>query len=930
LSLRFSTLFLLLAGVAPAPLLAQQDQSEPAPRVEPAAPVAVAQADGEPENGETEEEEAIVVTGQPPRGSVPGNIRPLETLNARDVRSYGASTVGELIEAIAPQTRGAGGGQPVVLLNGQRISSFGEIRGIPPEAITRVEILPEEVALQFGYRPDQRVVNIVLRRRFRAFTAQIAQRVATEGGFSGTNAQAGLLRIGQQDRWNIELQASQEGPLLESERNIRQAPTSFALAGNIIPAAGATQIDPALSALAGFPVTIAGVPPSAAATAPGLAAFLPGANNANVDDVGQFRSLVAETRRLSANATYSRTIFGNVAASLNLRAEATEGERLFGLPRVSLTLPAGNPFSPFGNDAVLNRYYADAGPLTRESEGLTLHGGLTMSGDLAPQWRWNFTANADWARNESVTGAGFSIAAAQARLVANDPTFNPYAAFAAGVLTALPDDRTETTTSSADAQLLVNGRLFQMPAGPVTLSTRIGGATTGLDGESVRGGVVQTRDLGRTSGSAQASLDIPIARRSRDVLAAIGDLSINFNGEAETVSDFGTLTTWGAGLSWTPVPAVQFVASWQQREVAPSLTQLGDPVLLDPNSRVFDFQTGRTVDITRITGGNPDLLAETRRVLRLGLNVRPLGETDLVFTANYNRTRIDDPIAQFPTATPEIEAAFPARFIRDLGGNLLSIDSRPVNFARAQQQTLRWGVTYSRPIQNSPPPGGWEAFRQRMREARERGEGPPEGEGRRRRGGEGGFGGFGGEGGRSGGFGGRGGRGGFGGGGFGGRGGRINLGIFHTWRLQDEVLIRPGVPELDFLNGSAAGNLGGNPRHEVELQAGIFRDGMGAQLSGRWQSATRVDGALGGATDLRFSDLATVNLRLFADLSQNRSLVRRIPFLRGTRISVEFNNLFDERIRVTDGNGVMPLSYQPGYVDPIGRSVTFTLRKLFF
>ena len=144
------------------------------------------------------------------------------------------------------------------------------------------------------------------------------------------------------------------------------------------------------------------------------------------------------------------------------------------------------------------------------------------------------------------------------------------------------------------------------------------------------------------------------------------------------------------------------------------------------------------------------------------------------------------------------------------------------------------------------------------------------------------------------------------------------------------MLIRPGVPELDFLNGSAGGNLGGNPRHELELQAGIFRDGMGAQLSGRWQSATRVDGALGGATDLRFSDLTTLNLRLFADLSQNRSLVRSLPFLRGTRVSVEFNNLFDQRLQVTDATGVTPLSYQPGYVDPIGRSVTFTLRKLFF
>ncbi|MGE0178727.1 MAG: TonB-dependent receptor, partial [Sphingomonas sp.] len=382
-----------------------------------------------------------------------------------------------------------------------------------------------------------------------------------------------------------------------------------------------------------------------------------------------------------------------------------------------------------------------------------------------------------------------------------------------------------------------------------------------------------------------------------------------------------TLTTLGAGLSWSPLPAAQFIASYQRREVAPTVQQLGDPLLLDPNARIFDFQTGQTVDITRITGGNPDLLAETRRILRLGLNVRPFSETDLVFTANYVRTRIDDPIAQFPTATPEIEAAFPGRFVRDPAGNLLSIDSRPVNFARAERQELRYGVTFSRPIQNTPPPGGWDAFRQRMREARARGEGPPEGF--RRRGGGGGEGGFGG-GGRRGGFGGR------GRGGFGGRGGRINFAIFHNIRLQDRVLIRPGVPELNFLDGSAAGNLGGQPRHEVEVQAGIFRDGMGARLSGRWQSGTRVDGALGGATDLEFSSLATVNLRLFADLSQQRALVRRVPFLRGTRISIEFDNLFDQRIEVRDGNGVMPLNYQPGYVDPIGRSVTIRLRKLFF
>ena len=53
------------------------------------------------------------------------------------------------------------------MLNGQRISGFRELRDIPTEAIERPN-LSEEVALKYGYRADQSVVNFVLRERFRS------------------------------------------------------------------------------------------------------------------------------------------------------------------------------------------------------------------------------------------------------------------------------------------------------------------------------------------------------------------------------------------------------------------------------------------------------------------------------------------------------------------------------------------------------------------------------------------------------------------------------------------------------------------------------------------------------------------------------------------------------------------------------------------
>src|SRR5881628_3326564 len=149
---------------------------------------------------DTGDEEEIVVTGQRARGSVIGDIPPEDTLDSRDVRATGATNISELLEALAPQigsARGRGGEAPVLLLNGQRVSGFRELRDIPTEAISRVEILPEEVALKYGYRADQKVVNIVLRSRFRSTVALLGANAATDGGYVGANGDLTRLMIGR-------------------------------------------------------------------------------------------------------------------------------------------------------------------------------------------------------------------------------------------------------------------------------------------------------------------------------------------------------------------------------------------------------------------------------------------------------------------------------------------------------------------------------------------------------------------------------------------------------------------------------------------------------------------------------------------------------------------------------------------------------------
>src|SRR3982751_612223 len=182
----------LLSAVTLLPIGAQAGAQTTPPAEQPAASPQPATTAASPEPVQPSEdfgddEDAIVITGAKPPGSVIGDIPPENTLDARDVRATGATSITELLDALAPQigsARGRGGERPVLLLNGQRISSFREMRDIPTEAIQRVEILPEEVALKYGYRADQRVVNIVLRQRFRSTTATLSGAAATEGGYA--------------------------------------------------------------------------------------------------------------------------------------------------------------------------------------------------------------------------------------------------------------------------------------------------------------------------------------------------------------------------------------------------------------------------------------------------------------------------------------------------------------------------------------------------------------------------------------------------------------------------------------------------------------------------------------------------------------------------------------------------------------------------
>jgi iron complex outermembrane recepter protein len=904
------------------------------------------------------EEGTIVVVGQRLRGQVDSDIPPEVQLNEEEIRALGAGSIAELIEALAPQTRsnrGRGSGRPVMLINGRRISGFSEIRDLPPEAIERIDIMPEEVALRYGYPADQRVVNLVLKENFRAFTAETEYGSATAGGRDRYRANVGVLSIAGPGRWSFNAEYLRENPLYESERDIIQAEPvlPYALGGNVA-GIGGGEIDPALSAMVGYSVTVAAVPASGATGAPLLQDFAGSANGPRTTSLGEYRTLLGSNDQLSFSGTVNRMISESISATLHARVTGTETQSRFGLPSVTLLVPESNPYSPFGGDITLYRYEDGFSALSRQSSSQTGHLGLALNGNIRP-WRWSLTANYDRSGSLSRTDTGFDAAALQDPVTAGDPNLNPFSPLGPEILLPRAADRARTVSETTAAEAVASGPIVNLPAGPMNATVKLGADSRGIESWSVRSMVEEERALSRQRGNAQASLDLPIASRREGVLDALGNLSLNLNAAVEHLSDFGTLRTYGYGLNWSPIEQVRLIASVTDEDGAPSMQQLGDPTVITPNARVFDLVRGETVDISRIDGGNPDLLADNRRVIRLGVNIRPF-ERDLSLNANYTKSRTLNLISGFPGVTPEIEAAFPERFFRNTSDRLVQIDNRPVNFARADQEALRWGINFSAPFGSAPAApqgqGRWGGGARPAGAAAQDGPGEapaqrPGGEGRQRREGQtapaegqaasaegqppqraerpaqAGPRGPGGGGGMM--------RGMFGGG---PQRGRIQLALYHNWRFRDTIMIREGVPELDLLDGSAIGGRGGRPQHELELQAGVFKNGLGARLTGNWQSGTFARGGpdgLGGTRgDLNFSSLTTFNLNLFANLSDRQGLVERLPFLANSRVTLAVDNLFDSRMRVTDDLGQVPLGYQPDYLDPLGRAVRISFRKQFF
>ena len=481
------------------------------------------------------------------------------------------------------------------------------------------------------------------------------------------------------------------------------------------------------------------------------------------------------------------------------------------------------------------------------------------------QWRANFNARHFESKN---TFTSDRQEPPQSDLL--DNSFNPFLGDFTPLI-PIVTDRTLSRSNTNLAHLQVTGPTLKLPAGSVqtTIEGRL--QWNHLRSSSTLPGF-GGRNIHRSEQAIGGALDIPLTSRTQGVLPQIGDVSASAEYQLDHFSDAGTLSHYAFGLTWQPLTFVRLHGSVEHNEIPASVELLGSPTLQTPNVFVFDPLTGNTVQVVEITGGNPSLKPETDQIRRLSAQVTLVQKLNLQLNGEYTDSNRHNFVSSLPDESAAVMLAFPDRFVRDSNGNLTTIDLRPVNFASDEEKRLRWGLSLNTRL------GGGGPITKRSNGAFT----PVT---------------------------------------------FLQLSANHSIVFSDTIVIRSGLKPVDLLGGGAIGVGGGRVRHQLDGTAAITSGGLGARLGVTWRSRSSLLARSNGATDtLTFSPVMVMNLRAFAD---TRRILPESKWAKGLRLSVDVLNLTNSRQKVRDSFRNTPLQYQPGYRDPIGRTIELEIRKVF-
>jgi iron complex outermembrane receptor protein len=689
--------------------------------------------------GDTQAVDEIVVTGTSIRGVAPVGSNLIQ-LGSQAVVEQGAATTQELfanvpqlgtfnqaprpdqrsngILSTAPNIRGIGQAQTLVLVNGHRLVGVGHLQNIPdpsivpPSAISRVEIVADGASSIYGSDGIAGVVNVITLRDYEGVAAAARYGFADGYDLFNTNVVTG-------DRWDgggymFSVEYSRTSNLFGGDRDFLTQDFS-ALGGRDNRNIG-TNCTPATYRNN----TTATGGASGSYFQPATGAVDPRCTNY------QYGDLYPKQERLSffgsGHQRFSESVEGYFDAFYSNTKSASNRGPLY----ANGVMTRANPFFPTTvapSVPSITAYYNVndlIGIPEIDTQDLTVYGGtLGFNVDLPSDFRWTTYGTA----SKSVTDLrepSFNSATNASALASSDPNvaIDPFGGRTSAATMITLADWEQSYQSDQyiwELNTKVDGPLFTLPGGQVKVA--VGGVhrVEFFDGLFTNGRKNFLEGVGaqegtRTVWSGFGELFIPIFGDD-NAMGGFRRLDLSLSARYDKYNDFGSTTNPKVGVNWEPLDGLTLRGSYGTSFHAPAL-----PDLYGPDTRAGYLSTGTAPpgfqgpDVPGgifIAGGNNALEAETADTWSLGADFAPAALSGFRASLTYYniefRGRVAFPSSSFFYRDPAFNQFFVSNNVCTNGATYNpaapdTVNCRPQPIPAAQV----WDIIKDLPLQSFP------------------------------------------------------------------------------------------------------------------------------------------------------------------------------------------------------------------------------------
>jgi outer membrane receptor protein involved in Fe transport len=685
---------------------------------------------------------------------------PVQSFSIADIEAKGYVNIGDFIQSLpfnsgagnaifqtASFTRGAavtnirglGAERFLVLVDGRRAVQYGlsnsgnravfDFNSLPPSAIESVEFLKDGASAIYGADAITGVLNVKLKKNFVG--------LSTTGTYGNTfgdghGGDTGLKRISmvagaQSAKTHVmfAFDVSTQNSNFIRDYGVTTTDYTLSLGTN----KGANQ-NSTLNWPANISLSAAQVASIATATGRTLTAGNYGITGGQptasptLNSFSAIGSITNENRYNFAQTYQLFPAYTYMSGYVNFEHEFNESLKAFGSVAFSdnntyyaftpgvinystegLTLPANNPYNPFGIALTTLLGRTNFGPVRKfDTESVTSNSVFGFRGSILNRWDWesavSYGVNNITSINRNAIRATTFQSALNGTLSGFTGKFlNPFGPSDAGLTAALftnsqGSNRSETLGWDGN----VSGRLMDLPAGELGMALGLEWRDTRFqtnpDTQAYLGsGGGQPLKGARKVLSEYAELTAPVYR------GPAGSVELQVAARHEDYSDFGNVTKPKYGFKYrlpeNRVANIVLRGSYSESFQAPALplmyasqTVAFSSALLQDPLRPQDAPQQQRI----VTGGNPNLLPELGKTWYGGVVVEIPRVKDLSFNIDYFQYRINQVIVT-PSSTFLLSAngmaQFPNAIVRDntVGnpGPILRIESVPSNNPRAWQ-----------------------------------------------------------------------------------------------------------------------------------------------------------------------------------------------------------------------------------------------------